>query len=219
MHEAENWSKSFSQLYSNFTGLKDEDQDRIRIGADDIRDLKRFHCVCRLTVNGEVKDAFIAHTIKDDKRARRDWLEAHPWPVENKNLIIPPVRVPELKIVVGTSQLEQNQEKEETNNISFIPNDEANIFDIFGNDSQDLETTPTLTETATSEKEVYPSIGRVSSKRIEKIVKDLGIEYPQARKWLNEAIVEIERKKIKRGIVNFLKTFLKEKLEKEQIKS
>jgi hypothetical protein len=49
--------------------------------------------------------------------------------------------------------------------------------------------------------------------------RHLGIGYPQARKWLNEAIAEIERKKIKKGIANFLETFLKEKLEKEQIKS
>lgn len=177
--ESEKWSKSFSQLYSSFIGLRDHDQDRIRVGADDIMSLQRYHAVCKISVNNKPLEAFIAKTIKDDPRARSDWVDAHSWPKEKKDIQIIPVKIPELQ--------------------------EANI----SGDKTGKLTQRNGQKSSHPEKEVFPSIHGVTSSKVKQIVKELGIEYNQAKSLLAAAAGEIENRKLKRGITTYLKEYLK----------
>lgn len=180
MKEADTWSKTFAQLYSNFISLRDEDQDRLRVGTDDILNLKRYHAVAKLTFGGQPLDAFIAMTIPND-RGKKEWKNAHPWP-QAKDVEILPVRTPDVSRKSEEDKKQEDDYKAENRSISLS----------------------------------YPSVPGVSSSRIEKIIEELGISQEVVKEWLDEAVEEIQSKKMRRGIAVFLENFLREKKKLDQ---
>lgn len=185
LEEATKWSRSFAQLYSDFVSLRDEDQDRVRVGTEDILSLKQFYAVVKMTVDGEPKDAFLAKTIESDHRENPSWRESRTWPHEDPTLKVPVIRVPIL-----TSASENN-----TN--------------LAGN-----TTTSKNNRSSKRGKEVYPSIHGISSTSVRKIVTELNISYDQAMVFLGEAAEELERKKARRGVQSLLKGLLIQKMQR-----
>ncbi|MCS1352827.1 type IV secretory system conjugative DNA transfer family protein [Mechercharimyces sp. CAU 1602] len=214
MDEADAWAKSFAQLYSNFIGLRDEDQDRVRIGTDDILQMKRFHAVCRLTVNGEVKEAFIAQTIKDKENP--GWRNHHPWP-ERKDIQLHEVKIPELT-PEEQSKLGVNNKKDET--AKKVNPKETKIRELKGISSQiDSETTEVKEE---NKKEVYPAIGSLSANKVRGIIQDMGIPYLEAKIYLNEFMNAMDGKTTRetdRNLRKFLQSKWDPKDEVEESKS
>jgi hypothetical protein len=203
MEEADKWQKNFAPLYSNYISFRDDDQDRVRVGADDILNLKRYHCAVKIDVTGEPLETFMAQTIANDDRAHQEWIEDHGWPEEKKDLKILPVRAPELSSKETKAKKTKDVKEEPPSKVADRPNENSSVDKV-----EDKAPAPIV------EKKIYPSIAGVSAAKVQKIVEELKLEYDQAKRWLDEAAEEIQNRKMKRGIVVFLEEFLRQKKEK-----
>lgn len=209
MEEANMWSQSFAQLYASFIGLRDEDQDRVRVGTDDIMQMQRYHAVCRLAVNGEVMEPFIAQTIKD--RENPGYRKHHPWP-ETCEVKPYPIKIPDIdphqpmpkKEAHGTDQTEEEQ-----------PNEKPKAKE--KNTTESRERAGKKTQPKPVVKEIYPAIGSLPGSKIKRIVDEIGIPYEEAKAYLMEIESTLDRRtKANYKLATTLRNALKEKWEAGQ---
>lgn len=179
VEEANMISNSFAQLYSNIISLRDEDQDRVRIGADDLIQLERYYAAARFTVEGKLMPAFIAKTRAYDDRANQEWMESHSWPNGETKIKLQEVELPTFDTETSDSKEPEiaESDKEAKKETKDITKTEA----------------PKVQNETELEEVSWPSVGNLKPEQVKEIVLEMGMSLETAMPLLKQADEKMNR--------------------------